>query len=109
MALALWQGEFCHYRPLIERILAQTERRVLGGEAVPACEKIVSANVRNLSTPARRWTELERWEWVEGGQSLSGDILCPVFMLVDIQRIISSLGKAQPSGPSILYNSARCR
>ena len=42
MALALWQGEFCHYRPLIERILAQTERRVLGGEAVPACEKIVS-------------------------------------------------------------------
>ena len=42
MAVALWQAEFCHYRPLIERIIGQTERRVLHGEAVPANEKIVS-------------------------------------------------------------------
>jgi IS5 family transposase len=39
---ALWQAEFRHYRPLIERILAQTERRVLHGEAIAANEKIVS-------------------------------------------------------------------
>jgi IS5 family transposase len=32
----------CHYRPLIERIIAQTERRVLAGEAVPAGDKLVS-------------------------------------------------------------------
>ena len=31
-----------HYRPLIERIVAQTERRVLHGEAIAANEKIVS-------------------------------------------------------------------
>src|SRR5688572_26725514 len=31
-----------HYRPLIERIIAQTERRVLAGEPVPASEKLVS-------------------------------------------------------------------
>ena len=42
MAAALWQAEFHHYRPLIERIIAQTERRVLHGEAVAANEKIVS-------------------------------------------------------------------
>jgi IS5 family transposase len=42
MAVALWQGERCHYRPLIERIIAQTVRRVLCGDAVPASEKIVS-------------------------------------------------------------------
>jgi len=42
IAAALWQAEFHHYRPLIERIIAQTERRVLHGEAVPANEKIVS-------------------------------------------------------------------
>ena len=42
IAAALWQAEFRHYRPLIERIIAQTERRVLHGEAVPANEKIVS-------------------------------------------------------------------
>ena len=42
IAAALWQAEFRHYRPMIERIVAQTERRVLHGEAVPAAEKIVS-------------------------------------------------------------------
>ena len=42
MAVALWQGEFHHYRPLVEQVIAQTERRVLQGEAVAASEKIVS-------------------------------------------------------------------
>jgi IS5 family transposase len=32
----------CHYRSLIERIIAQTERRVLAGEAEPAGDKLVS-------------------------------------------------------------------
>ena len=31
-----------HYLPLIERVISQTERRVLAGEAVPAGEKLVS-------------------------------------------------------------------
>jgi len=38
----LWQAQFRHYRPLIARIIAQTERRVLVGEPVPAGEKLVS-------------------------------------------------------------------
>ena len=42
MTVALWHAEFRHYRPLIERIIAQTERRVLQGEAIPANDKIVS-------------------------------------------------------------------
>ena len=42
MTVALWQAEFRHYRPQIERIIAQTERRVLHGETVAANEKIVS-------------------------------------------------------------------
>ena len=42
MAVALWQAEFRHYRPLIERIIGQTERRILRGKAVAANEKIVS-------------------------------------------------------------------
>jgi transposase, IS5 family len=41
-AVELWQATVCHYQPLIEQIIAQTERRVLGGEAVPADEKLVS-------------------------------------------------------------------
>ncbi|MBB4236832.1 ISNCY family transposase [Rhizobium esperanzae] len=38
----LWQVQVCHYRPLIERIITQSERRVLAGEPVPASEKLVS-------------------------------------------------------------------
>jgi IS5 family transposase len=38
----VWRREVRHYLPLIERVIAQTERRVLAGEAVPAGEKLVS-------------------------------------------------------------------
>ncbi len=38
----LWQAQVCHYRPLIERIIKQSERRVLAGEPVAASEKLVS-------------------------------------------------------------------
>jgi transposase, IS5 family len=41
-AVALWQAKVDHYRPLIERIIAQTERRVLAGQPVPASDKLVS-------------------------------------------------------------------
>ena len=40
--VVVWQAQLCHYRPLIEQIIAQTERRVLAGEAVSAGEKLVS-------------------------------------------------------------------
>ncbi len=38
----LWQTQVRHYRPLVEQIIVQTERRVLTGESVPAGEKLVS-------------------------------------------------------------------
>jgi IS5 family transposase len=41
-AAALWQAKVEHYRPLIERIIAQSERRVLAGQPVPASDKLVS-------------------------------------------------------------------
>jgi IS5 family transposase len=41
-AVALWQAKVCHYRPLVEQIITQTERRVLAGESVPARDKLVS-------------------------------------------------------------------
>lgn len=42
LAAAAWQAQVRHYQPLIERIVAQSERRVLRGETVPAQEKLVS-------------------------------------------------------------------
>ena len=41
-SIALWQIQVRHYRPLVERIIRQSERRVLAGEPVPAGEKLVS-------------------------------------------------------------------
>jgi len=41
-AVALWHAKVGHYRPLVEQILAQSERRVLAGESVPAGDKLVS-------------------------------------------------------------------
>jgi IS5 family transposase len=38
----LWSASLARNRPLIERVISQTERRVLNGQAVPAAEKIVS-------------------------------------------------------------------
>jgi len=37
-----WRAAVGHYLPLIARVIAQSERRVLRGEAVPASEKLVS-------------------------------------------------------------------
>jgi IS5 family transposase len=42
LAVEVWRGRLDHYLPLIERIVTQTERRVLAGEAVPARDKLVS-------------------------------------------------------------------
>jgi IS5 family transposase len=41
-AAALWLARVRHHLPLIEQIIAQTERRVLAGEPVPAGDKLVS-------------------------------------------------------------------
>src|SRR5215207_6116675 len=41
-AIMLWQAQVRHHQPLIARIIAQTERRVLAGEPVAASEKLVS-------------------------------------------------------------------
>lgn len=38
----LWHSEVAHVKPLIVQVIAQTERRVLQGEKVPATEKIFS-------------------------------------------------------------------
>jgi IS5 family transposase len=40
--IAQWQAHVRHYRPLIERIIRQSHRRVLAGEQVAAGDKLVS-------------------------------------------------------------------
>lgn len=40
--LAAWLAQVHHYKALIERVIEQTQRRVLAGETVAAAEKVVS-------------------------------------------------------------------
>ncbi|RLC98467.1 MAG: ISNCY family transposase, partial [Chloroflexi bacterium] len=42
MACEMWRSQLNHYKPLIVKVIDQTERRVFQGEKVPATEKIVS-------------------------------------------------------------------
>jgi transposase, IS5 family len=42
IAAERWRAQLSHYLPLIERILAQSQRRVLDGQAVPVDEKLIS-------------------------------------------------------------------
>lgn len=37
-----WHAQVEHFKPLIEKVIDQTERRVIQGESVPASEKLVS-------------------------------------------------------------------
>ena len=58
-AVAHWRAEVDHYLPLIARVIAQTQRRVFDGEAVPASEKLVSlfephADIIVKSLPLRK-------------------------------------------------------
>ena len=39
---AVWRSQLAHFKPLIRRVIEQTERRVLRGEKVPVCDKVVS-------------------------------------------------------------------
>ena len=41
-AVELWRAKTRHHQPMILQVIAQTERRVLGGETVPAKDKLVS-------------------------------------------------------------------
>lgn len=59
MAATQWCAQVDHYLPLIARLLDQSERRVLHGQAVPAREKLVSrfephADIIVKSLPRRR-------------------------------------------------------
>jgi len=42
LACELWRSQFNHYKPLILKVIDQTDRRVFQGEQVPATQKIVS-------------------------------------------------------------------
>lgn len=58
LAVAPWRIEVRHCRPLIERLITQSERPILAGETVPAGEKLVSLSepsTRRATAGGSRW------------------------------------------------------
>jgi transposase, IS5 family len=78
MPVVAWQAEFRHYRPLIERIIRQTERRVLQGETVAANEKIVSLFESHADIIVKGGREVEYGHKLNLTTGRSGLILDPV-------------------------------
>jgi transposase, IS5 family len=61
MVLDLEQVQVCHYRPLIERIITQSERRVLVGEPLSASDKLVSRFESHADIIVKGSRDVEYW------------------------------------------------
>jgi IS5 family transposase len=71
-------AQFRHYRPLIERIIAQTERRVLHGEAIAANEKVVSLLEPHVDIIIKGGREVQYGDKLNLTTGWSGLILDPM-------------------------------
>jgi IS5 family transposase len=71
-AIALWRAKVRHHEPLVEKVITQSERRVLYGETVPARDKLVSLySHRDAIAGARLTPEIARVR----GQRVIGDLI----------------------------------
>ena len=96
IAAVLWQAEFRHYRPLIERIVAQTERRVLHGEAIAANDKIVSLFEPHADIIVKGGREVQYGHKLNLTTGRSGLILDPVIEAgnpADSERFLPMLNR----------------
>jgi IS5 family transposase len=90
----LWQAKVSHYRPLIERIIAQSERRVLKGEQVPASEKLVSlfeAHADIIVKGARDTGYGHKLNLVTGKSGLVLDVVIEAGNPADSERLLPML------------------
>jgi len=94
--VVLWQLRAGHYRPLIERIIKQSERRVLSGETVPAGEKLVSLFEPHADIIVKGSREVEYGHKLNLAAGKSGMILDLVIETgnpADSDRLLPMLGR----------------
>jgi transposase, IS5 family len=100
IAAALWQAEFGHYRPLIERIVGQTERRVFQGETVAAAEKIVSLFEPHTDIIVKGGREVEyghKLNLTTGRSGLILDLVIEAGNPADSERFLPCSSATSPS------------
>lgn len=89
-----WLGQVQYYKPLIERVISQTERRVFDGEAVPASEKVVSLFEPHTDIIVKGSREVQyghKLNLVSGRSGMILDVVIERGNPVDSQRFVAML------------------
>jgi transposase, IS5 family len=91
-----WRAAVDHYLPLIARVIAQSERRVLSGEAVPASEKLVSlfeAHADIIRKGGRQVQYGHKLNLVTGKSGLILDVVVEAGNPADAERFLPMLDR----------------
>ena len=89
-----WLSQVRHYKPLIERVIEQSERRVFEGEAVPASEKVLSVFESHSDIIRKNHRETRyghKLNLSSGGSGLILDVVVEAGNPADSERFIPML------------------
>jgi transposase, IS5 family len=89
-----WLAQVNYYKPLIERVISQTERRVFDGETVPASEKVLSLFEPHTDIIVKGAREVQyghKLNLVSGRSGMIVDLVIENGNPVDSQRFIAML------------------
>jgi IS5 family transposase len=96
IAAERWRAQVDHYLPLIARVLDQTERRVLHGQAVPTNEKLVSLFEPHADIIVKGARDVQyghKINLVTGRSGLILDIVIEVGNPADAERFLPMLDR----------------
>jgi IS5 family transposase len=96
MAAERWRGQVGHYLPLIERILAQSERRVVHGLSVTAGEKLVSLFEPHADIIVKGAREVQyghKFDLTTGKSGLILDVVVEAGNPADAERFLPMLDR----------------
>lgn len=93
-----WSAQVSHYKTLVLQVISQTERRVFGGETVPAGEKIVSLFEPHTDIIVKGRRDVQyghKLNLVSGRSGLILDVVIERGNPVDSQRFMPMLERHQ--------------
>ena len=99
-----WVGQVDYYRPLIERVIEPTERRVLRGETVPATAKVLSLFEPHTDLIVKGTREVQYGHKLNLSSGRSGMILDVVIEAgnpADAQRFVPMLERSIANGGTV--------
>jgi transposase, IS5 family len=99
IAAERWRAQLGHYLPLIERILVQSERRVLRGQPVPAGEKLVSLFEPHADIIVKGVRDVQyghKLNLVTGKSGLILDVVVEAGNPADAERFLPMLSARSP-------------